>query len=117
MRHHFHSFVAALLCAGAVAGPASASSGWSDFGLIGEFNQQASVTPGSEMLFLQVSPTTNPSGCLTASSYYLPVVTDLQKRLFVMLLTAKTSGKRVRLYVTGTCHIWGYAEIQGAVIE
>jgi hypothetical protein len=116
MRHRVCSIVAALLCAAAMA-PASASSGWSDYGLIGEFNQQASVTPGSEMLFLQVSPTTNPSGCSTANSYYLPVVTDLQKRLFAMLLTAKTSGKRVRLYVTGTCHIWGYAEIQGAVIE
>jgi hypothetical protein len=99
------------------AGSAWASSGWSDYGLIGEFNQQGGVTPGNEMLFFQVAPTSNPSGCATPNSYYLPVVTDLQKRLFVMLLTAKTSGKRVRLYVTGTCHVWGYSEIQGAIIE
>jgi hypothetical protein len=99
------------------AGPTWASTGWSDYGLIGEFNQQASVTPGNEMLFFQVAPTTNPSGCATANSYYMAVVTDLQKRLFAMLLTAKTSGKRVRVYVTGNCHTWGYAEIQGVIIE
>jgi len=47
----------------------------------------------------------------------VPVVTDLQKRLFIMLVTAKTTAKRVRLYVTGNCHTWGYAEIQGVIIE
>lgn len=99
------------------AGRASAATGWSDYGLIGEFNQQGSTTPGSEMLFLQVAPTTNPSGCSASNSYYLPVTTELQKRLFAMLISAKISGKRVRLFVTGNCHVWGYAEIQGAIIE
>ena len=97
--------------------PATAAAGWTDFGSIGEFNQQGSTTPGNEMLFLRISSTSNPSGCSDANSFYLPVTTDLQKRLFVLLLTAKTSGQRVRVYVTGVCHIWGSAEIQAMLIE
>jgi hypothetical protein len=116
MRFRLHIMAASMICAAATA-PASAAPGWSDYGTIGEFNQQGSVTPGNEMLFLQIAPTSNPSGCSTANSYYLPVATDLQKRLFTILLTAKASSKRVRVWVTGNCHLWGYAEIQGVVIE
>jgi hypothetical protein len=49
--------------------------------------------------------------------FYLPVTTDLQKRLFTMLMMADATGKRIRVYVTGACHQWGYAEIQGLVME
>jgi hypothetical protein len=45
------------------------------------------------------------------------VTTDFQKRLFAMLMMAKAMDKRVRIYVTANCHQWGYAELQGIVIE
>lgn len=34
-----------------------------------------------------------------------------------MLLSAKASGQTVKVYVTTNCHVWGYAEMQGLVIN
>jgi hypothetical protein len=102
------------------SGTANAAAGWTDFGSIIEFNQQPSTVPGNEALFIRVSVTTNPcdsGACHTRDGFYMPITTDLQKRLFAMLMLAKASDKRVRVYVTANCHLWGYAEMQGLVIE
>jgi len=99
---------------------ANAAAGWTDFGAISEFNQNPSTTPGNEMMFVRVSVTVNPSdpgGCFVRDGFYFAVTTDLQKRLFAILLTAKTTGQNVKLYVTNTCHLWGFAEIQGIVLQ
>jgi len=111
-------FAASALCVVCCAPPAFAASGWTDAGTIGEFNQQPSTTPGSEMFFFTVSvtPASNASGCSVTTGFYFPITTDLQKRLFAMLLSAKTSGQPVRVYYTGVCHLWGYAEAQGMMI-
>lgn len=103
-----------------VAHPTSAAAGWTNYGIIGEINQQGSTTPGNEMVFVQVSVTSNPSDpnvCTARDGFYFPVTTDLQKRLFSMLLTAKVMGQQVRVYVTANCHLWGYAEMQGLIIQ
>lgn len=104
----------------AMAQPLSAAAGWTNYGTIGEINQQGSTTPGNEMVFVQVSVTSNPSDantCTIRDGFYFPVTTDLQKRLFSMLLTAKAMGQQVRVYVTANCHLWGYAEMQGLIIQ
>src|SRR6476620_2279001 len=96
---------AVLAMSGILTAPiAHAASGWSDAGSIGEISQQPTgVTPGNEMVFVQisVSSSSNTSGCSVATGFYFPVSTELQKRMFAMLLTAKTSGQNVRVYYTG----------------
>lgn len=116
--------VAATLVAGlvGVAQPANAAAGWTDLGYITELNQNPPTTPGNELLFMRVAvtPAANPSDpaqCFTRDGFYLPVTTDLQKRLFAMLMAAKLAERRVRIYVTANCHMWGYAEMQGLVLE
>ena len=101
-----------------IAGAAHASAGWTDFGAITEFNQNP--TSGSEIFFIRATVTSNPSDpglCGVRDGFYLPVTTDLQKRLFAMLLMAKATGSRIRVFVTGNCVYSGYAEMQGMIIE
>lgn len=112
--------VALAIFVGGLSQPASAAAGWTDFGTIGEMNQQGSTTPGNEMVFVNVGVTSNPSdpgACSVRNGFYFAITTDLQKRLFAMLLTAKASGQNVRVYVTTNCHLWGYAEMQGMIIQ
>ena len=109
-----------LVCVCVPAGSAFAAAGWTDFGAITEFNQNPPTTPGNEALFIRATVTSNPSdvsACHTRDGFYLPVTTDFQKRLFAILSMAKLTERRVRLYVTANCHLWGYAEIQGIVME
>jgi hypothetical protein len=97
-----------------------AASGWTDFGVITEFNQQPPGGSGMEMLFIRASVTSNPSdpsACYTRDGFYLAVTTDQQKRLFAMLMLAKATGQRIRVFVTTNCHAWGFAEMQGLIIE
>ena len=121
---NFTGVVAAAFVAGflGVAQPAHAAAGWTDFGYITELNQNPPVGVGNELLFMRVSvtPAANPSDsgqCFARDGFYLPVTTDFQKRLFSMLMAAKLAERRVRIYVTSTCHLWGYAEMQGLVLE
>jgi hypothetical protein len=111
-------FALLALCVVCYGSPTLAAAGWTDAGTVGEFNQQPSTTPGSEMLFFTVSvtPASNVSGCSVTTGFYFPITTDLQKRMFTMLLAAKTSGQSVRVYYTGVCHLWGYAEAQGILL-
>jgi hypothetical protein len=113
-------FVATFLWMLGQSSVAEAAAGWTDFGALSEFNHQPATSPGNEALFIKADVSSNPSdasACYTRQGFFLPIATEAQKRLFAMLLTAKTAGQRVRLYVTGNCHTWGYAELQGVVIE
>jgi len=117
------TLVSAIAIIGAFAGvsqSANAASGWTNFGTIGAINQQPITTPGSEMVFINVSVSTNPSdssACSVRDGFYFAVTTDRDKRLFSMLLMAKATGQKVQVYVTANCHLWGYAEMQGMVIQ
>lgn len=116
-------FAGAIAAIGAWVGfsqPANAAAGWTNFGPIVEINQNPSVPPGDAMVFVKVSVTSNPSDpstCTVRDGFYLSVTADLQKRLFAMLLMAKASGQNVQIYVTATCHQWGYAEMQGMTLQ
>jgi hypothetical protein len=113
----FTALLTGLLAYALLADVAVGAAGWTDYGTISEFNQQGNTTPGNEMLFVRTAVSSNPSGCSDTQSFYMPVVTDLQKRMFAMLLTAKSTGSRIRLYVTGNCHLWGSSEVNGMLIE
>jgi hypothetical protein len=108
-----------MACASLAAGPAMAAPGWTDFGLILEFNQSPPTAPGNEAFFFRTTApvASNPSDCSTRDGYYLQLNGDLQKRLFAILSMAKLSDRRVRIHTNGLCHVWGYAEVQGMVME
>jgi hypothetical protein len=109
-----------VLCAAGLSPQSFAAAGWTDYGTLVELNQNPPGGVGNELLFMRVSVTTNPSdptACSVRDGFYLPITTDFQKRLFAMLMMAKASAMRVRVYHTGTCHTWGYAEIQGVLLE
>ena len=116
-------FLAAIAAFGVSVGSsqsANAAAGWTNFGAIGEINQNPSITPGIEMVFIKVAVTSNPSDpgtCTVRDGFYFAVTTDLQRRLFAMLLMAKATGQNVQLWVTSSCHVWGYAEVQGMTIQ
>jgi hypothetical protein len=96
---------------------AVAASGWTDFGAVSQLNQQPVAGIGSELVFVNVSVTSNPSGCSVPNGFYLAITTDRQTRLFAMLMTAQAGGRNVQIYVTGNCHTWGFAELDGVVIQ
>lgn len=109
---------AAALCATLALPPAAqAAAGWSTYGTIAEFNLNPPIPPGSELLFMVLNGTTNPSSCSVPGGFYMVVSTDHQKRMFATLLAAKAAQQRLRFYVTGTCHSWGYAEVTGLALE
>lgn len=59
---------AILVVLALTSGPSLAAAGWTNSGTIGEINQQGSTTPGSEMVFVKVSVTTNPSDPVACST-------------------------------------------------
>jgi hypothetical protein len=79
--------------------------------------QRLNSRPHNLLVFLQTTATANPSGCSIAAGFYFPVTQDYQKRMFAILIAATMAGKRVQLYVNGTCHAWGYAEVLGVSVE
>jgi len=100
------------------SGAASAAAGWTDSTPILEVNQQGTTGVGANLVFIETSVTVNPSGCSYTKGFYFAVNDDRQKRLFAMLLSAQMSGRNVKIYTTGTCHNpWGYAELDGVVVN
>lgn len=97
----------------ALAGP-----GWTNFGAIMELNQQPeSYGAGAGQIFVDVSVTSNPSGCSVPTGFYFSVNDERHKLLFATLLAAQLSSRNVRIWTTGTCHVWGYAELDGIVVQ
>jgi hypothetical protein len=98
--------------------PASASAGWTEYGIIGKVSNQP--VNGTETVFVTVSVTNNPQNCdgqpITVH-FHFTVTTDRQKRLFAMVLAAKMAGNRIQLYVTGNCHDWDTAEVDRVMME
>jgi hypothetical protein len=66
-----------------------------------------------EILFIKVDkPKSTPPGCDTNGfwTYVLPLTTELDKKLYAMLLTARATGAPVTLTGTGTCSAFGTIE-------
>lgn len=98
----------------------NAASGWTDFGLISNLNQQPSVGPGANLVFVDVNVKVNPSDaatCTVRNGFYFSVTDERRKRLFATLLAAQMASRPVRVFTTGVCGPWGYAELDGLILQ
>jgi hypothetical protein len=108
-----------LVFAGLAALPVicNATADWTDFGQVSNLNQQPSSGAAPGVVLINVSTTTNPSGCSVANGYYLSVTDDRTTRLFTMLMMAQATGRSVQLWVTGACNVWRWAQVDGLVVQ
>ena len=95
----------------------NAAAYWTDFGQVSSLNQQPASGAAPGIVLINVSTTSNPSGCSVANGYYLSVTDDRTTRLFTMLMMAQATGRSVQLWVTRTCNVWGYAQIDGLIVQ
>ena len=83
--------------------------GWTSYGKVTELNP---TTSGRFLVKLNV--TSNPSDCKNKQWFYRDYTGTGADHMFRALLGAVTSGKRVRVYITGRCDLNGYSEISSA---
>ncbi len=101
-----------------VSGEAIGASGWTVSTQIVELNQQPATGVAAALVFVETALTSDPSGCSHPGGFYFAVNDERQKRMFSMLLAAQVSGRNVKIFTNGSCHgQWGYAEIDGLVIN
>ena len=104
------------LLLGMASGVVLAAAGWTDAGQITLVNQQPAVGAAPNQVLIEVSVTVNPSdatACSTRNGFYFLVSDDRRKRIFASLLAAQASSRPVKIYTSGNCNVWGYAEIEG----
>ena len=58
----------------------------------------------------------NPSNCKEASLFFRESTGDSSKQMLAVLLEAASNGLRVKLRVSGSCHLKGYAEFNAVAI-
>ena len=93
------------------ASPVWAGSGWTSYGQVLELN------PTTFKRFkVKIAVTANPSKCQQTQFFYHYYDGAGSEYMFNTLLAAVTSGKKVRVYVTGACDIDGYNEITSVSI-
>jgi len=85
--------------------------GWTSYGTVAELNP---TIFGRFLVKLDVS--SNPSGCRNTEWFYRDYTGIGPDHMFRALLAAVTTGRRVRVYVTGVCDLKGYSEISSASI-
>ena len=86
--------------------PCQASSGWTDYGYVIE------LQPGIHHRYkVGISVKENDSGCKQEQWFYQDYDRTGASEMYLALLEAVSSEKRVRVYVTGRCDINGYSEI------
>lgn len=90
---------------------ALAVSGWTDLATVAELN------PGTQFRYLvKLEVAENPSGCKNKNTFYQDYSATGSDHMFRVLLEAVSSGKRVRVKVTGKCELSGYSEISSVAI-
>ena len=94
-----------------------AGTGWTNADLIQQIIEEPASFDGTNIYINMTNITTNFSGCSAASGFYLAIVDDRTKRMFASLTAAQLAGKSVQLYVTGACGAWGYAQIDGVIVQ
>jgi hypothetical protein len=88
-----------------------AVSGWTGDAMVVE------LTPTSHQRYIvTLKVSGNPSGCRNKEIFYQDYSTPGSQQMFRTLLEAVSSGKRVRVYVTGNCELNGYSEISSVSI-
>lgn len=86
------------------AGAAQAGSGWTDSARVGEIQSD-----DFGRLLLRLDVGSNPSGC-RESAWFIREPGQATAQILDVLLEAVRSGRSVRVYVSGICHLKGYAE-------
>jgi hypothetical protein len=95
-----------------------AGAGWTNAGTIVAVVQEPIAVDANGGIYIGMSgTTTNPSGCSASNSFFFTVVDDRTKRMYATLLSAQLTGKTIQVYVTGTCGMWGFAQIDGLLIQ
>ncbi|MFW2373147.1 MAG: hypothetical protein ACN4GM_08500 [Gammaproteobacteria bacterium] len=90
---------------------ALATSGWTDYVPVAE------LTPTSHGRFLvKLKAPENPSDCKNKDTFYHDYNAPGSEQIFRTLLEAISSGKKVRVYVSGKCELKGYSEITSVSI-
>jgi len=96
------------------------ASGWTGSGKITELNHQQLGGAGSNQIFLKVSVDQNPSSpenCIVRDGFFFEVTDDRTERLFTILLSSLMANREIKLFVTGECHAWGYARLDGVILN
>jgi len=95
-----------------LSGPAFAgNAGWTDTTTVAELTASA-----QHRYTVRLHLTKNPSGCRSPDTFYQDYAAPGSEQMFRALLEAVTSGKRVRVYVSGRCELNGYAELSSVTL-
>ncbi len=91
--------------------PLFGEAGWSSYGYVAE------LTASNQLRYLvTLRVAKNPSGCRNSSVFYQDRSAFGSEQMFHLLLEALSSGKKIRVYVTGNCELNGYSEISAVSI-
>ena len=94
-----------------MSGKSWAAAGWTSYGVVSELN---ATTSGQFLVKLEVA--SSPSDCKDKKWFYSDYSRTGAEYMFRTLLGGVTSGKKVRVYVSGLCDVNGYSEITSASI-
>lgn len=98
--------------ASATAHSAAADAGWTDYALVTE------LTPTIHQRYeVTIAVQQNPSGCREKQVFFQDYSAKGSEQMYLALLEAVSSGKRVRVFVTGECGVSGYSRISAVGIR
>ena len=96
----------------AVAPGAQAEAGWTDYAPVTE------LTPTIHQRYeVTIAVQQNPSGCREKQVFFQDYSAKGSEQMYLALLESVSSGKRVRVFVTGECGVNGYARISAVGIR
>ena len=88
-----------------------AGAGWTDYASVAELNPT-----GLHYYLVRLEVNQNPSGCHNKSWFFQDYKAPGSQKMFWTLLEALKTGMRVRVYVTGKCHLNGYSEFSSVSV-
>lgn len=96
----------------AAAPAALAEAGWTDYALVTE------LTPTIHQRYeVTIAVQQNPSGCREKQVFFQDYSAKGSEQMYLALLESVSSGKRVRVFVTGECGVSGYSRISAVGIR
>ena len=91
---------------------AMAEAGWTDYALVTE------LTPTIHQRYeVTIAVQQNPSGCREKQVFFQDYSATGSEQMYLALLESVSSGKRVRVFVTGECGVNGYSRISAVSIR
>jgi hypothetical protein len=111
MTHPFRTALILAFLGIAVASSARADAGLTDVGPVLE------LTPSIQGRYVvKIGVTQNPSGCREKQMFYQDYSDRGADHMYRALLEAISSGKKVRVFVTGLCELQGHSQISSVTI-